>query len=203
MRKINSLLRKNSRELDRSMNQLKPLEKKTETLIKKSVKAGDVKSARLYARELINIRRQYTKLHTSKARLESVTMAVNEQFQMVKLTQSMGSSTMIMKDVNQLVHVGAISQTMQELQKELCKAGIINEMMDDMVDLEIEDDELEGESNDEVNKIIAALTEDKLNSIDTEVPQFAAEEPVVDDVIAEDDHHELDEMRDRLKALNG
>lgn len=203
MRKINSLLRKNSRELDRSMNQLKPLEKKTETLIKKLVKAGDVKLARLYARELINIRRQYTKLHTLKARLELVTMAVNEQFQMVKLTQLMGLLTMIMKDVNQLVHVGAISQTMQELQKELCKAGIINEMMDDMVDLEIEDDELEGESNDEVNKIIAALTEDKLNLIDTEVPQFAAEEPVVDDVIAEDDHHELDEMRDRLKALNG
>lgn len=203
MRKINSLLRKNSRELDRSMNQLKPLEKKTETLIKKLAKAGDVKLARLYARELLNIRRQYTKLHTLKARLELVTMAVNEQFQMVKLTQLMGLLTMIMKDVNQLIHVGAISQTMQELSKELCKAGIINEMMDDMVDLETEDDELEGESNDEVNKIIAALTEDKLNLIDTEVPQFAAEEPVVDDVIAEDDHHELDEMRDRLKALNG
>lgn len=185
------------------MNQLKPLEKKTETLIKKLAKAGDVKLARLYARELLNIRRQYTKLHTLKARLELVTMAVNEQFQMVKLTQLMGLLTMIMKDVNQLIHVGAISQTMQELSKELCKAGIINEMMDDMVDLETEDDELEGESNDEVNKIIAALTEDKLNLIDTEVPQFAAEEPVVDDVIAEDDHHELDEMRDRLKALNG
>ncbi|CAN3366085.1 vacuolar protein-sorting-associated protein 24 [Diutina catenulata] len=200
MRKINSLLRKNARELERSMNQLKPLQKKTETLIKKSAKAGDVKSARLYARELLNIRRQYNKLHTSKARLESVTMSINEQYQMQKLTQSIGSSTAIMKDVNQLVHVGAISQTMQELSKELTKAGIINEMMDDMVDLEMEDDELEGESLDEVNKIIENLTDDKLNKIEAEVPEFT--EPETPEV-EEEDLHELEEMRDRLKALNG
>lgn len=200
MRKINSLLRKNARELERLMNQLKPLQKKTETLIKKLAKAGDVKLARLYARELLNIRRQYNKLHTLKARLELVTMLINEQYQMQKLTQLIGLLTAIMKDVNQLVHVGAISQTMQELSKELTKAGIINEMMDDMVDLEMEDDELEGESLDEVNKIIENLTDDKLNKIEAEVPEFT--EPETPEV-EEEDLHELEEMRDRLKALNG
>lgn len=66
MRKINQLLRKNKRELDRSMNQLVPLRKKTESLIKKSAKDKDYKSAKLYARELININKQYNKLYTSK-----------------------------------------------------------------------------------------------------------------------------------------
>ena len=38
MRKINQLLRKNKRELDRSMNQLVPLRKKTESLIKNQLR---------------------------------------------------------------------------------------------------------------------------------------------------------------------
>lgn len=200
MRTINSLLRKNKRELDRSLNQLKPLQKKSESLVKKSVKSGDYKSARIYAKELIGIKNQYNKLYTSRTRIESINMSLNEQWQMNKLTQSIASSTVIMKDVNALVKIGAISQTMQELSKELTKAGIINEMMDDMVDLEI-DDELEEESAEEVNNIIKELTEDKLNKIDTQpVLELPQQEEVVEEE-EEEDQQALDEMRLRLKAL--
>ncbi|KAL1573142.1 charged multivesicular body protein 3 [Candida albicans P60002] len=206
MRKINQLLRKNKRELDRSMNQLVPLRKKTESLIKKSAKDKDYKSAKLYARELININKQYNKLYTSKTRIESITMSINEQYSMNKLTQSIHSSTSIMKDVNSLIHIGAVSHTMQELSKELMKAGIINEMMDDMVDLDEMDEELEEESQEEVNKIIANLTEDKFSKIENEVPSNEFNEQVIEppaEVVEEDEEDELalDEMRERLKAL--
>lgn len=193
MRKINQLLRKNKREIDRSMNQLQPLKKKTESLIRKLAKAGDVKLAKIYARELININRQYNKLHTSKTRLDSIHMTINEQWLMNKLTSSMQASTVVMKDVNRLVNLGVITGTMQELSKELMKAGIINEMMDDMVDYE--DEELEDESNDEVNRIIEGLMEDKFSKIETEVPTERVEPEVEEDLEA------LDEMRERLKAL--
>ena len=207
MRKINQLLRKNKRELDRSMNQLQPLKKKTESLIKKSAKSKDYKSAKIYARELININRQYNKLYLSKTRIDSITMSINEQWSMNKLTHSLQLLTCVMKDVNQLISLGAILGTMQELLKELMKAGIINEMMDDMVDIDVEDDELESESQDEVNKIIQTLTEDKFSKIDNEVPsnnmipgieESNANEDVVEDDV---DHEALDEMRERLKAL--
>lgn len=202
MRTINSLLRKNKRELDRSLNQLKPLQKKSESLIKKAVKAGDYKSARIYAKELIGIKNQYNKLYTSRTRIESINMTLNEQWQMNKLTQSIASSTVIMKDVNALVRVGAISQSMQELSKELTKAGIINEMMDDMVDLEI-DDELEEESAEQVNQIISELTEDKLNKINTQpILEFSQEvQEQEEESVEEEDQQALDEMRQRLKAL--
>lgn len=199
MRNINSLLRKNKRELERSLNQLQPLKKKTEGLIRKSAKAGDYKSAKIYAREMININNQYKKLHVSKTRLESITMSVNEQWQMRKLTQSMQASTSVMKDVNSLIHLGAITGTMQELSKELMKAGIINEMMDDMVDLDM-DEELEDESQEEVNKIIQNLTEDKFSKIEADVPTVEMpheEEPAME----EEDEGLLDEMQQRLKAL--
>lgn len=208
MRKINQLLRKNKRELDRSMNQLQPLKKKTESLIKKSVKAKDYKSAKIYARELINVNKQYNKLYTSKSRIDSITMSINEQWSMNKLTQSMQMSTGVMRDVNQLVNIGVVLGTMQELSKELMRAGIINEMMDDMVDLD-EDDELEEESQDEVNKVIQSLTENEFSKIDNEVPTNSVtneaeeeEESTNNVTLHEDEDQEaLNEMRERLKAL--
>lgn len=200
MRKINLLLRKNKRELDRSLNQLSPLKKKTEGLIKKAAKDGDYKTAKIYARELININNQYRKLHTSKTRLESINMAINEQWQMRKMTQSLQVSTGIMKEVNQLTNLGVMTGTFQELSKELMKAGIINEMMDDMVDLDF-DEELEDESQEEVNKIIESLTEDNFSKIEHEVPTTSMPEEKISAPIEEEDHELLDEMRQRLKAL--
>ncbi|CAK9440476.1 uncharacterized protein LODBEIA_P45750 [Lodderomyces beijingensis] len=207
MKKINQLLRKNKRELDRSMNQLQPLKKKTEGLIKKAAKDKDYKTAKLYAREYININRQYNKLHTSRTRIDSITMSINEQWQMNKLTKSIHASTSVMRDVNSLIHIGAVSQTMQELSKELTKAGIISEMMDDMVDLDYEEDEeLESESQDEVNKIITSLTEDKFSKIESEIPNAEFEHEPEQELAQEDDEDEeddiaIDEMRQRLKAL--
>ncbi|KAM9892136.1 hypothetical protein OXX69_012110, partial [Metschnikowia pulcherrima] len=147
-------------------------------------------------------------LHLSKTRLESITMAVNEQWQMQKLTQSMQASTGIMKDVNSLIHIGAITSTMQELSKELMKAGIINEMMDDMVDLEM-DEELEDESQEEVNRIIQSLTEDKFSKIDSEVPSARLQEPEPEPAeisapIEEDEYEDeqlISQMQQRLRAL--
>lgn len=204
MRTINLLLRKNKRELDRSMNQLQPLKKKTEALIKRAVKDNDLKTAKIYAKELINVNRQYNKLYTSKTRIDSINMAINEQWQMNKLTQSLHSLAVVMKDVNQLVKIGVVLATMQELSKELMKAGIINEMMDDAIDLDFEEDEeLEHESQEEVNKIIASLTEDKFSKISNEVPTNSVdveEEPKAE-VQEEEDTEALDEMRERLRAL--
>lgn len=203
MRKINQLLRKNKRELDRSLNQLQPLKKKTELLIKKSAKEKDYKSAKIYARELININKQHNKLYTLKTRIDSITMAINEQWSMNKLTESLQALTGIMRDVNSLVNLGVVLGTMQELLKELMKAGVINEMMDDMVDLDMEDDELESESQDEVNKIIQSLTEAKFSKIETEVPTAGIENPVELEPEAEEeeDYEALNQMRERLKAL--
>lgn len=201
MRKINLLLRKNKRELERLMNQLQPLKKKTEGLIKKAAKAGDYKTAKIYAHELIHINNQYKKLHLLKTRVESINMAVNEQWQMRKMTQSLHVSTGIMRDVNQLTNIGVMTGTFQELSKELMKAGVMEEMMDDMVDLDFED-ELEDESQEEVDKIIQNLTEDKFSKIDTDVPQenVAEEQPQHEDE-EEEDIQLLDQMRERLKAL--
>ncbi|CCH46001.1 Charged multivesicular body protein [Wickerhamomyces ciferrii] len=197
-------IRRNGRQLEKSIREISALEKKTETLIKSSARKEDNKAVKIYAKELYGIKKQKSRLHKSKAQLDSVGMQIDESFGMLKLQENMKLSSGIMKEVNSLVKLPELTGTMRDLSQELVKSGIINEMVGDTVDLLDENDELEDEEVDEeVNKIISDLTKDKFNKIDNapdtklETPQV--EEPAVEE--DEDDEQVLNEMRERLKAL--
>lgn len=126
-------------------------------------------------------------------------MQVNEAFAMRKIQGSLKASTLIMKEVNGLVRLPQLTNTMQELSQELVKAGIIEEMVEDMMptDLEAEDDEAE----EEVEKVLRDILKDK-------TPQAAQEEhqlPSAPAVVEEDEEEKdtMAEMRGRLEALKG
>jgi len=158
----------------------------------------------LFARELIKVRKQSNRLHTSKAQLQSVHMQVNEAFAMRKIQGSIRASTGIMKEVNSLVRLPELTGTMQELSQELVKAGIIEEMVADMMPGE---DVLEGEDEEaesEVDKILGEILKDKTPQVaqeDHELPSAPVhtEEEVEEEV----EEESLAEMRGRLEALKG
>lgn len=119
---------------------------------------------------------------------------------MKKIEGSIKNSTGIMKDVNMLVKMPELTGTMRELSMELTKAGIIEEMVDDMVptgeNLEAEDEEAE----EEVDKILGEVLKDR-----TAAPQLPSEP--LGPVEAQPEEEELDneellaQMRGRLEAL--
>ena len=150
--------------------------------------------ARTFAKELVHVRRQAGRLHTSKAQLQSVQMQVNEAFSIRKIENSMKVSSGIMKDVNALIKLPELSGTMAELSQELMKAGIIEEMVGDMIesnDLLDKDEEAEAE----VDKVLGEVLKGKLGPVDQEMPALPAEQE--EEAEAED----LEQMRGRLEAL--
>ncbi|KAF2735233.1 vacuolar protein-sorting-associated protein [Polyplosphaeria fusca] len=205
-RKCNALVRQNVRKLDRDILQLKTTESKTKNLILQSSRraqrnpsqsAQAAQETRIFARELIRVRRQAGRLHTSKAQLQSVQMQVNEAFSVRKIEGSIRASTGIMKDVNSLVRLPELTGTMRELSAELVKAGIIEEMVGDSMPetemLEGEDEEAEAE----VDKILGEILKDRL-------PAAKEEELPAQPVAVEEEEEEterLEQMRDRLEAL--
>ncbi|EPS40394.1 hypothetical protein H072_5805 [Dactylellina haptotyla CBS 200.50] len=200
LRKCNSLIRQNARQLDRQINDLKNLETKTRSQIKTaSNRSANRKNTqhevRLLARELLRVRKQHTRLNTSKAQLESVGMQVREAFAVRKIQGSMKASTEVMRNVNSLVKLPQLTGTMEMLRKELLTAQVIEEMSEDMMpaEEEFEDDEAEGE----VDKIIAEIMGGKLGN--AEVPVDMPEVPVAVEPVQE--QNELQEWRDRLEAL--
>ena len=204
-RKIKSVLRKNGRSIDRSLNDLSQLQNKTKQLIKKAAKKGDTKTVKLYAKELYGVNKQYSRMYTSKAQLESVGMKIEEAYKMKTLTTQMAQNTDLMREVNSLVRLPQLRNTMVELEKELMKSGIITEMVDDTMEMLDDDEELDEEVNDEVNKIVEQYTSQKFAAVDnipTELPPTAQpEQETAEENIDEEADQMLTDMKERLRAL--
>lgn len=210
-RRIKMTLRKNGRSIDKSLRELSVLQTKTQQLIKKSAKKNDVKTVKLYARELYQINKQYNRMYTSKAQLDSVGMKIEEAFRMRMLSNQMADSAGLMREVNSLVKLPQLQSTMIELEKELMKAGIINEMIDDTTETvqQGDNEEMDEEVDEEINKIVEQYTSNKFDKVDnapqTELP--AAEEPtkqeeeVPEGQIDEEADNMLNDMKERLRAL--
>lgn len=204
-------MRQNVRKLDRDIMQLKQAEQKTKSYILQASKRAQRNPAmakqaaldtRVFARELIRVRKQSSRLHTSKAQLQSVQMQVNEAFSVRKIEGSIRASTGIMKDVNTLVRLPELTGTMRELSQELVKAGIIEEMVgDSLPDSELLEGEDE-EADTEVDKILGEILKDRIDQAqepkqDLELPS----QPAQNDEEEEDAEEMLSAMRGRLEAL--
>ncbi|KAM3163558.1 Vacuolar protein-sorting-associated protein 24 [Lachancea thermotolerans] len=203
-RKIRTLVRRNGRSLDKSLRELNALQSKTQALIKRSAKQNDTRSVRIYARELYQINKQYKRMYTSKAQLQSVGMKIDEAFRMQSLQENMALSAGLMREVNSLVRLPYLQSSMMELEKELVKSGLVSEMIDDTMEMATEDEDMEEEAEQEVKKIVDQYTSSKLDELDDipadELPG-KEEEIVPDDKIDDEADNMLNEMRERLKAL--
>jgi charged multivesicular body protein 3 len=124
-------------------------------------------------------------------------MQVNEAFSMRKIEGSIKASTGIMKSVNSLVRLPELTGTMTELSQELVKAGVIEEMVDDMLPVtEIEGEDEEAEE--EIDKVLSEILKDKLPVSKIEEPDLPAA-PVH---IEEEEKDEADDLINaRLESL--
>ncbi|RAO70875.1 uncharacterized protein BHQ10_006887 [Talaromyces amestolkiae] len=210
MRKCNQLIRSNTRQLDRDIANLKTLENKTRQLIVNASRRAQrnpsqakqaTAETKTYARELIRIRRQNTRLNTSRAQLQSVQMQVNEAFSVRKIQGSLQKSAGIMKDVNTLVRMPELNATMRQLSTELVRAGIIEEVVDDALpNDELLEDELD-EAESEVDKILQEVLQGKLSKVEPIRPEIPVEETPTAEEEFDDQEATLEQMRGRLEAL--
>ncbi|KAK4101523.1 hypothetical protein N658DRAFT_63836 [Parathielavia hyrcaniae] len=222
-RKCNALLRSNMRKLDRDIAQIKAAETKTKNLIiaaNKRAQRGDAsrqrqaqREVRDFARELIRARRAGQRLVTGRAQLASVQMQVSEAFALRRIEGNIRASVGVMKDVNALVRLPEFAHTMQELSVELMKAGIIEEMVGDVLpvdgDLEGVGEEEDEEAESEVDKVLGEILKDrmetagKMPSAPLPQQQVPAQQQRLEEEEDEEEDTEamMDQMRNRLEAL--
>ena len=214
MRNCNSIIRSNIRLLDRDIAQLKTTEAKTRTYILAAAKRAQrnpsqakqaASETRTFARELLRIRKQSNRLATSKAQLHSVQLQVNEAFSVRKIEGSLKSSTGIMKDVNTLVRLPQLTDTMRQLSQELMKAGIIEEMVGDSLPdgelLEGEDDLAEAEVDKVLGEVLKTASPQVPSGKTVVEAEPEREEGVGMDEGMEEQEATLAQMRGRLEAL--
>eukprot|EP00127_Corallochytrium_limacisporum_P000392 Clim_evm87s11 gene=Clim_evmTU87s11 len=184
-------LRQEERQIDRQIRDIQREENKVKQSMKIAAKKGDKTSCRILAKEVVNSRRQVNKLHTTKAQMHSVSMQMQNQLSMAKMAGQLQKSTDVMKAMNKLVKLPAISKQMQEMQKEMMKAGIIEEMLDET--LQFDDEDIEEAADEEVEAVMRELTEGILSA--------GGEVSKVNPEPEEEEEEEEEDMKARLEAL--
>jgi charged multivesicular body protein 3 len=120
--------------------QLEIATNKARQSVKQLATKGDVKSARILAREVVRSNKQRDRLSVSKARLGSIGVQLTQQMgasqyfslvtemfikiyykAMIKVTGSLQKSTEIMRLSNALVKLPQLSQSMRDMSMEMTK----------------------------------------------------------------------------------
>jgi len=197
-------IRKEGYNLDRQINAIKREELKVTKSLKEAAKRGDKDVCQILAKEVINSRKSVNKLYTAKANLNSVQNQMKGQLATLKVSGALAQSADVMKNMSALVKIPETQKTMMELSKEMMKAGIIEEMLEDTMEGLNDGEEMEEAAQEEIDKIILELTTGKLteapNAVKDTLPVPDDVEEVKDEEIAEGEE-ELEDMQSRLEAL--
>jgi len=197
-------IRKEGYVIDRQINGIKREELKVTRSLKEAAKKGDKDVCMILAKEVVHARKTVTKLHTAKANLNSVQLQMKDQLATIKVTGALQTSAEVMKSMQALIKLPEIQKTMQELSREMMKAGILEEMMEDTME-GLEGEEEEEDAQAEIDKILLEITAGALgaapDALKDTLPAAAAATVPAAAVEDEEPDDDLEEMKSRLEAL--
>jgi len=194
-------LRKEGNQIERQINGIRREEAKVTKSLKDAAKKGDKDVCKILAKEIVHSRKTVSKLYAAKANINSVQMQMKGQLATVKVAGSLAKSTEVMKTMQQLVKLPEIQRTMMEMSREMMKAGIIEEMLEDTMEGITDSDELEEEADAEVDKVLFELTAGKLGEAPAAVKDTLPAPAAVAEDVAEESEDDMEEMQSRLEAL--
>lgn len=195
--------------------------------MKEAAKKGDKDVCKILAKEIIRARKTCNKLYTSKAHMNSVALQMKNQLATIRVAGSVSKSTEVMQAMQSLVRVPEVAATMRELSKEMMKAGIIEEMLDETMESVEDSEEVEDEADEEIDKvnyyllcvktqknysnkisclsqILWEVTAGQLGTapaVVTETPGSIVASTSAEEESEEVDDKELEEMKMRLQSL--
>ncbi|CAA7403361.1 unnamed protein product [Spirodela intermedia] len=201
-------LRQECRNIERQIRDVQREEKNVQKAIKEAAKRNDMGSAKSLAKEIVRSRRTVNRLHENRAQLNSISMHLGESVATARTVGHLSKSAEVMKLVNGLMRAPEVAMTIQELGKEMTKAGVIEEMVNDAVDMALDSEDMEEEIEEEVDKVLAAIAGETVAQLPDAVRKERLKQPAqqaeaAPEALAEgvDDDEELDAIRARLARV--
>ncbi|CAK0847291.1 unnamed protein product, partial [Prorocentrum cordatum] len=160
LREWQRALRGEIRQVERGIKRIEQDEEK----IKKDAKAmakngGDPQSIKLLAKSLVRSSKAKGRLYTARANLSAASSEMANQAATMRLADAMTRSTAVMQQMNALVKVPELHEAMSSMQREMIRAGLIDELIDEGME-DMDGPELEQEAADEVDKVLEDLAID-------------------------------------------
>ncbi|CBH18004.1 SNF7-like protein, putative [Trypanosoma brucei gambiense DAL972] len=197
-RQLNSEMRK----LDLQIRKIQREEMKVKQTARQAAKKGDTVVLRMLAKEIIHSRKAVRRLHTARTQMNSISMQLQQQVSQIKLAGRIEASAVVMTQMNQLMHIREVRESIQSLGREMTKAGLIEEMMNDTIDDVLDGDISDTELEDEVEKVVVEVTQGKMEGTvvgTSRLPEVQQEQEAENEGELESD----DELVARLNMLRG
>jgi charged multivesicular body protein 3 len=148
-------IKRQSRTIDREIKSIKRQEKECIRNIQKLAKKypGDKSMFTPLAKQLVRTRKTVSRMMTTKAQLNSVSMTISQQYASIKIGEVMQKSTSVQKHMNAMLKLPQMRKNLQTMAREMEKAGLIEEMASDMMDEAMGTEDEEELADAEVQKV--------------------------------------------------
>lgn len=145
MRKQSRELRQATRDIEKSKRELERQEKVIEAEIKKAAKLGQKQVVATYAKQLVGLRKQKTRLVTASSQIGAVSSQTKVLQANSALASAMATTAKSMSTINKTMNPAAISNTVRQFEQENTKMDMKEELMDEALAgvLDHSDDEAE------------------------------------------------------------
>lgn len=150
-------LRHEQRQIDSQIVKIQREQNKVKVAMKQAAKKDDG-SVRILAVEMVRSKKAVSRMYAAKAQMNSVAMELQHQLARMKMVGAMEKSAEVMHAMNELIKVPEVNKNMCELSKEMTKAGIMEEMVNDTLDDTLDADISDSELEEEVNKVVEEVT---------------------------------------------
>ena len=207
MKKWKRELAKEGRQMEREIRKIEDAEKKSKAECQKLAKEGRVDACKILAKEIVRTRNAKERMLVARTQISSISMQLQTQAAMVRAAGCMKKSSEVMAMMNKLVKLPELQKTMMNMQREMERAGLVDEMIQDSMDM-MDGDDIEDETAVEVDKVVAELTGDLFKGKDADAPlptglpaEAAPAAPAAPQATADDEEDDLDTMKARLQAL--
>ncbi|KAG5490232.1 hypothetical protein JKF63_00351 [Porcisia hertigi] len=191
VRKWTRNLRSEQRKIELQIAKIRREEAKVKVSMKQAAKQNDPLAVRMLAKEMIRSRKSVNRMYASKAQMNSVAMQLQNQLSQMKMSGALEKSCGIMKDMNKLVRVREVQQSMMAMSREMAKTGIIEDILNDTVDDALDDDISDTELDDEVNKVVMEVVQGQMNGARVGASRIPEKKPVQEAVAEEEEDEDL------------
>ena len=132
---IKKEVRDATREIDRQLFASDRLLNESKRELEKKIKEGTDRNAlKIYAQNVMKAQSAKDKQMMQKTKIQGVEFNINQMIVSVKMTKTMGDAGKMMGKINALANIPEISKNVQQMQMQMEKIGIVNEMMDDAME---------------------------------------------------------------------
>lgn len=183
-------LRTETRRLDRNIERVRDEENKLKLEIKAMAKKGEPRSVQMLAKQVIRSHKSIQRLEQTKCSMNAVNLHLASAIATMSTATALKASAEVMKDLNSLIRVPELQNTMQSMRQEMMRAEITDEILEE--GFEESDDETEIDA--EVSKVYEDLALDVESLFGQKMPTKAVSVPAAQ--VVQDDP-----LMARLNAL--